>query len=405
MRNLLLVVFFLLSITVLGQDCSKVLFTGKVIDTLRPQNFYNLMVINRNTGRGVFGQPNGGFSVYVSEGDSLSLSVKGYPVVNVVVRGDENCQFRKVFYIEPLPQEIAEVVIKPLKTLSQIREEREALAMRETRTVTGVEVMQSPITALYQAFSKVERNKRWIAEQEYKDNQRKIVWELLRLYVAYEIIELSEEEFDDFIDFLNINEDFLKTATEMELVTFIRDKFEHFNIVNKIGTEVAPEWRKWLDSDVKRAVKEMLSMFLANRIIELPVAEHDRFATYLNLNRELLMKTTDIELIGLVRDRYNAYLDFYKIDIRLLVVNYNITDEDNEDWKWILERQRDKKGATVALLNLYNERKVIQLSRDDYDQFIIFMNLKESFMNSATNEQLTYFVRSKFYEYLDFYRK
>ena len=397
--------FLFFSLSVSGQECIKVLFTGKVVDTLRPQNFYNLMVVNRNTGRGVFGQPNGAFSVYVSEGDSLSLSVKGYPVVNVVVRSDENCQFREVFYIEPLPQEIAEVVIKPLKTLSQIREEREALAMRETRTVTGIEVMQSPITALYQAFSKVEINKRWIAEQEYKDNQRMVVWELLRLYVAYDIIELSDDEFDHFIDFLNINEDFLKTATEMELITFIRDKFEHFNIVNKIGAEVSPEWRKWLEKDVKRAVKEMISMFVANRVIELPEAEHDRFANYMDLNRELLMKITDYELVGLVRDRYNVYLDFYKIDVRLLVANFNITDEDNEDWKWILEHQRDKRAATIALLNLYNERKVIQLSIDDYDQFIIFMNLKESFMNSASNEQLTYFVRSKFYEYLDFYRK
>jgi hypothetical protein len=126
------------------------------------------------------------------------------------------------------------MVIKPLKTLSQIKEEREALAMRETRLVTGVDVLQSPITALYQAFSKKEQNKRWIAEQEYKDNKRKIVQELLRLYVASDIIELDEEEFDEFISFLNLNEDFLKTATEMELYLFIKDKYDHYKrIKNK----------------------------------------------------------------------------------------------------------------------------------------------------------------------------
>jgi hypothetical protein len=76
--------------------------------------------------------------------------------------------------------------------------------------------------------SKKERNKRWIAEQQYKDNQRKVVQELLRLYVANDIINLTEDEFDDFISFLNINEEFLKTATEMELITFIQDKYEHF---------------------------------------------------------------------------------------------------------------------------------------------------------------------------------
>ena len=100
--------------------------------------------------------------------------------------------------------------------------------MRETRMVTGIEVMQSPITALYQAFSKKEKNKQWVAEQEYKDDQRRIVKELLRTYVAYRVIELTEDEFDEFISFMNLNEDFLKTASEMELITFIQDKFEHY---------------------------------------------------------------------------------------------------------------------------------------------------------------------------------
>lgn len=211
-----------------AQKCDKVMFTGKVIDTLTPQNFYNLMIVNRATGQGVFGQPNGSFSIYVNNGDSLSVSVKGYHLIRLKVVADSNCQFRQKLILTPKPKEIREVVVQPLKSLEQIKEEREALAMRETRMVTGIEVLQSPITALYQAFSKKEQNKQWIAEQEFKDDQRQIVKELLRNYVSYEIIELNEEEFDEFISFLNINEDFLKTATEMELITFIKDKFEHY---------------------------------------------------------------------------------------------------------------------------------------------------------------------------------
>jgi hypothetical protein len=211
-----------------------VLFTGKVVDTLRPQNFYNLMIVNRRTGQGVFGQPNGTFSVYVNNGDSLSISVREYPLVKLVVKADSNCQFLNTIFIEPKPQEVREVVVRPLKSLEQIREEREALAMRETRMVTGIEMLQSPITALYQAFSKKEQNKRWIAEQNYKDDQRRVVKELLRTYIAYDIIELDEEEFDNFIAFLNVNEDFLKTATEMELITFIKDKYEHFRDMKKL---------------------------------------------------------------------------------------------------------------------------------------------------------------------------
>ena len=225
--TLVLFVFFC-SLSVFGQQCDKVLFTGKVVDTLRPQNFYNLMIVNRRTGQGVFGQPNGTFSVYVNNGDSISISVREYPLVKLVVKADSNCQFLKTLFLAPKPQEVREVIVRPLKSLEQIKEERSALAMRETRLVTGIEVMQSPITALYQAFSKKEQNKRWIAEQNYKDDQRRVVKELLRTYIAYDIIELNEEEFDNFIAFLNVNDSFLKTATEMELITFTKDKYEHF---------------------------------------------------------------------------------------------------------------------------------------------------------------------------------
>ncbi|XOV68059.1 MAG: hypothetical protein ACFHU9_02580 [Fluviicola sp.] len=213
-----------------SQECEQVLFSGAIKDTVQPQGFYNLMVVNRTSGRGVFGQPNGHFSVYASNGDTISLSVRGYIPVTVIVSADSNCQHRSNYYIEGKAQEIAAVEVRPLKSLQEIKEEREALAMRETRTVTGMEMIQSPITALYQAFSKKERAKRWVAAQEYKDDQRRIVRELLRNYVAYEIIDLSNEEFDEFINFLNLNDSFLKTASEMELIHFIQDKFEHYKL-------------------------------------------------------------------------------------------------------------------------------------------------------------------------------
>lgn len=191
------------------------------------------MVINRSTGRGIFGQPDGYFSVYVRPNDKIALSTKEYPIYEFTAKPDSNCQCQVIAYIEKLPQQVQEVVVRPLKTLEQIKEERKNLVLRETRQVTGIEAFQSPITALYQAFSKKEQNKRWIAEQKYKDDQRQVVKELLRLYVAYEIIEMEEAEFDDFIIFLNADPDFLKTAAEMELVLFIKDKFEHFKMIRK----------------------------------------------------------------------------------------------------------------------------------------------------------------------------
>ncbi len=233
MLKLLLIFIILISTTYSFTQCNRILVSGRVIDSLRPQTFYNLMVINKTVGRGVFGEPNGSFSVYVMPNDLIALSIKEYPIYEFIAIPDENCQCKVIAYIEQLPQEIEEVIVRPLKTLSQIKDERQALSMRETRLVTGINMLESPITALYQAFSKKEQNKRWIQEQKYKDDQRRIVKELLRLYVAFDIINMTEEDFDSFIQFLNIDDDFLKTASEMELILFIKDKFDHYNYLKK----------------------------------------------------------------------------------------------------------------------------------------------------------------------------
>jgi len=224
--GLLFLLFF--SPVIVGQ-CSTVLFKGKVYDTLREQSFYNLMIINQSTGKGVFGQANGLFSVYVGQGDSITLSVKGYDLIHLRITADEHCRFEKNYILTGQPKILPEVIIHPIKSLQQIRKEREELVMVETRQVTGYEALRSPITALYQAFSKTERVKRKIAELQYLDSQREILKELLRTYVAYEVVNLTEEEFDQFIYFLNIDGDFLRTATEWELIEFIKGKYEHFS--------------------------------------------------------------------------------------------------------------------------------------------------------------------------------
>lgn len=218
----------ILALPAFGQQCERVWVKGRVVDTLVPQGFYNLMVVNRTSGKGVFGQPDGSFAVYVNPNDSLSLSVKNYYMIGFRVKPDSLCQFTGDFILTQKGTDLEEFVVKPLKTLQEVKEERAALAMRETRTITGLEAFQSPITALYQRFSQKEQSKARVAEMEYRDSKEAILQELLRLYVAYDIIELSDDEFMAFVEFLAIDDDFLKTASDMELITFIKDKFEHF---------------------------------------------------------------------------------------------------------------------------------------------------------------------------------
>ena len=288
---------------------------GKVEDTVGFQNFYNLMVVNKTTGKGVFGNPDGSFSVFVKDKDLIALSVRGYLPITFIVEGNNDCQFKVHKYLELKTEELQTVVITPLKTLEQIKQERQGLVMRETREVTGMQVLQSPITALYQTFSKKEQNKRWIAEQEFKDDQRKVVQELLRLYVAYDIVNLNDEEFDDFISFLNINSDFLQTATEMELITFVKDKFIHYKMINKRKFIYLENWRTsfMYSQDPIKKIEALFVMLEEKGVLVIPKEEYERFIRFLNLKPTFVEQVTDEELVTKIVERYIQYEHFYKL--------------------------------------------------------------------------------------------
>ena len=91
MKLIVPILLFLSASVYAQQPCTKVWLRGKVEDTLNKYAFLNLMVVNTSTGKGVFGQPDGTFGVYVSNNDSIILSVKGYERYGFRVIGDSSC--------------------------------------------------------------------------------------------------------------------------------------------------------------------------------------------------------------------------------------------------------------------------------------------------------------------------
>jgi hypothetical protein len=232
MRRLFLYISFV-SFAASGQQVnyndSLITIRGQVKDTSYAVGFFNLVVINKSVGKGIFGEYDGTFSISVRKKDEVGVSVVGYQTIYLSFK---DSAYKKLYdidlYLESLEYVGNEVIVKPLKTLDQLKEERSNIAKREVPVVTFVNAIQSPITALYMAFSKREKTKRKVAEMEYKDSQTDILKEILQLYVHHDVIDLEAPDFEEFIVFLNLNPEFLKMATDYELITYIQSKFEHF---------------------------------------------------------------------------------------------------------------------------------------------------------------------------------
>ena len=211
-----------------------VTINGTVLDTNASISFFDMVVIDKTTGKGIFGDYSGKFTIQVKKGDLVGVSVVGYEGQTFTYK---DSSYKPVYnitlYLQTRMVVGNEVVVKPLKTLEQLKEERENIVKREVPTISGVSALQSPITALYMAFSKREKTKRMVAELEYKEDQDKVVKEILRVYVNADIIDLDSDEYEEFITFLNLNPEFLKTASDYELIVFIQEKFEHYRRIQE----------------------------------------------------------------------------------------------------------------------------------------------------------------------------
>jgi hypothetical protein len=94
----------------------------------------------------------------------------------------------------------------------------------------GYEVLQSPITALWQQFSRVEKDKRGYAQLMDTYRKNELLKEILRIYSEQGIISISDDEVDLFLDYCNIPVEMLQRNTSYEIVLYMKYKVRPFEL-------------------------------------------------------------------------------------------------------------------------------------------------------------------------------
>ncbi len=190
--------------------------------------FYDLMIVNRRTRTGTFANTDGSFTATVQRNDTLLIGAGGY-VTRTLPLGefpDEALTTLRIT-LRPWNIDLQPVAILPQRTLQQIQADIAKLGYKESDyRETGVDALSSPITFLYQEFSKRERSKRLVAQLQDDDMKRDLLRELLQQYVDYGIINLSDASFDDFIDFCAVPDDVIKGLSQYDFLVYMKKKYE-----------------------------------------------------------------------------------------------------------------------------------------------------------------------------------
>ena len=204
---------------------------GKVITSSDQHTYYDLMIVNRRTRSGTFGNADGSFTVQALRTDTLMIGSIGHRTgILCLADSVERAIYDVTIRLVPLQVQLAEVEILPERTLKEIQADIAKLGYKASDyKLTTVNALESPITALYQEFSRRERSKRLVAELENEDRKRAILQELLHKYVEYDIIRLNPEAFDDFIEFCSVPDEVIKGLSQYDFLVYIKRKYELYS--------------------------------------------------------------------------------------------------------------------------------------------------------------------------------
>jgi len=212
-------------------DSTVIHIRGKLRDE-NDQPISNAIIINKATKKGTFGKPDGSFDIECLRSDTLAITSLGFQTRNVCyVDSTQGQTFQLKLYLDTRTYMFAEVEVFAPRDLEQIQNDINKLGYDERDYVlSGINAVASPITFLYQQFSRKEQSKRQVAYMENEDRKRELLKELFRLYVDYEIISLTDDQFDDFITYLNVSDEFLIKSSQYDFLIFVRDRFRDYKI-------------------------------------------------------------------------------------------------------------------------------------------------------------------------------
>lgn len=239
MRIFLILVLFTLRLSSsFGQDETPGLVTIRVDGQIREPNnqpISNVIVINQRTKTGIFGKSDGSFSIVCQKTDTLTITSLGYYSRQLCFKDSVSRDvYRPTLFLEERIETLAVVEVFAPRDLEKIQKDIESLGYNERDyMLSGINAIASPITFLYQQFSRVEASKREVARLENDDRKRELLKELFHHYVDYDIIQLDDDQFDDFIIYLNVSDEFMKSASQYDFLIFVRDKFRDYKILKR----------------------------------------------------------------------------------------------------------------------------------------------------------------------------
>jgi hypothetical protein len=222
---------------------------GVVLDAENDSSLVFANVYNTRTMRGTITNKQGEFRYFALPKDTLWFSSLGYYPFYLPIT-DSVSVISDTFYLKSRVFEIPDVNILALTKFEKLRYDvknmkipkdlenanrnfpqinHDVMAFYE-RNNPNFGLVLSPISALYDVFSREGKERRKLAELMRQDAINQSVSEKFNPKMIQRITGLKEPELTQFIEYCNFSNEFLLKVPDYYLVEIILEQYEHFRV-------------------------------------------------------------------------------------------------------------------------------------------------------------------------------
>jgi hypothetical protein len=248
MRALLFSTLMLLGTVALAQAPNKAsyLFKGRLVDADSGTAVSFAHILNLNKSTITAGKVDGAFTIPVQGGDTLLISRVGYSPLKWAVPTRESMQVVNIT-MQPLTEELKEVVIHQMPTEQRFREQFLSLKLPEDKQpdlqVPHPSTVFTPrldgniplasasglISGFANRFNDKERGRQFTARIKAEESQKAYIATRFNREIAQRITGLEEEEvLNEFMKFCQLPDKFLLESSEYQIHEAVLGCFKEF---------------------------------------------------------------------------------------------------------------------------------------------------------------------------------
>lgn len=200
---------------------------GTIVDSSFKKGLESVSIENMTSHRGTFSDQQGNFELEVKEGDNIYITYLGYKSKSFRVSDNDETK-SKLILLALKPVQLKDITIYRGPTEYQKDSIRRASIYKSAFEYKQSKSVMTPVTSIYQKFSKKYKNLRRFQDQIIDNEKQKFIDSRYTAELVHSLTGLEDDSLAVFKNAYPMEYEYARVASELELKMWIKYNFQDY---------------------------------------------------------------------------------------------------------------------------------------------------------------------------------